>query len=762
MFDKERLFRILYWLSCEEDVFMGAQDSYIICGSILDQLSTLGGVIDEYEEKIRSFHSEAEGKEEVSEMGMYRGAVEKLKEMQGEAEAWEPIISELQEEAEKFWIPASVDVEKCKPDQLSRSKAWRVHKSGDGNAVTDETKSLFESFQQHCLKVVSDKFPDYLEMLKQELDEAENVEKSVMKQDFRLSNSLPLSSYRDIYLSSNVYTLLFSFPVTHFNFPSKSLCYGLGYSFSRLLTVPFIQFIVNTAETNAVVESFVNKRAKNTDKTIIFYRCADIKMMCVHWEICEKHINGAFAAMGIDITSEMNAMRSNQGETMQKILRQWLHSIRNASFEQQALLIEEDVRNLQAKMGQTSNLYQSEIANILSGLKTLIYTSKASVGLIDQALQCKGIISSTCLTDFANAFLLFAPNFARSEQVSISTSACTLTLNQAPCSPEDLKHMYVGADLVTLQTMIDNIYSNAIRYTNPEKGVESTLQIVETDVLAQFVITITDYCDGGLPSDIVRYYQDNINHLKVIDKREIYGKQLARNRSSSCSASNDVEAVATSSKRHHEDPEPEHPRKRIKHASSSRSSLTGVPHIVELYHQLTGSGEYDVDMLITVTDSGTTFKIQFSLALLTPPITAGQPLQSSTETNLLQNYFAESDKKFLVVDDSAVIRRMLVRMFEKLEVPCHACVDGVQALEWFRDNHEVCCGLITDLEMPRMGGDSLIQESLKISPSLPCVVVSGNESVIDSLPLGALRALLKPITVNDLQKVLLDVLVLGN
>ena len=758
MFDKERLFRILYWLSCEEDVFMGAQDSYIICGSILDQLSTLGGVIDEYEEKIRSFHSEAEGKEEVSEVGMYRGAVEKLTEMLSEAEAWEPIISELQEEAEKFWIPASVDVEKCKPDQLSRNKVWRAHKSGDGNAVTDESKKLFETFQQRCLKVVSDKFPDYLERLKRELEEAENVEKSLLKQEFRLSNVFPLLSHRDMELSTKVYTLLTNFPITHLYLPSKSLCYGLGYSFPRLLTVPFQHFIVNTAETNFVVNSVIDKGLENTGKTIIFYRCADREISCAHWEVCEKPIDGLYAGMGIDITSEMNAMRSNQGETMQKILRQWLHSIRNASFEQQALLIEEDVRNLQAKMGQTSNLYQSEIANILSGLKTLIYTSKASVGLIDQALQCKGIISSTCLTDFANAFLLFAPNFAKSEQVSISKCACTITLNQAPCSPEDLKHMYVGADLVTLQTMIDNIYSNAIRYTNPEKGVESNLQIVETDVLAQFVITITDYCDGGLPSDIVRYYQDNISHVKVIDKREFYGKQLARTRSSSCSASNDVEAVVTSNKRHHEDPEPEHPRKRIKHASSSRSSLTGVPRIVEQYHQLTGSGEYDVDMLITVTDSGTTFKIQFSFALLTPPSSVGQPLQSSTETNLLQNYFAESDKKFLVVDDSAVIRRMLVRMFEKLEVPCHACVDGVQALEWFRDNHEVCCGLITDLEMPRMGGDSLIQESLKIASSLPCVVVSGNESVVDSLPQGALRALLKPITVNDLQEVLIGVL----
>ena len=632
MFDKERLFRILYWLSCEEDVFMGAQDSYIICGSILDQLSNLGGVIDEYEEKIRSFHSEAEGKEEVSEVGMYRGAVEKLKEIHGEAEAWEPIISELQEEAEKFWIPASVDVEKCKPDQLSRNKAWRVHKSGDGNAVTDETKKLFESFQQHCLKVVSDKFPDYLEKLKREMEEADRADSLLPKQSFLLADSLPLSSYRDIEASTNAYTVVIKFPVSHFYSPSKSLCRCLGFTFARLITFSFYQFIVNTAETNFVVDSLVTKGAQNTNATIIFYRCADREISCVRWEICDKLIEGGYGAMGMNITSEMNVMRSNQGETMQKILRQWLHSIRNASFEQQALLIEEDVRNLQTKMGQTSNLYQSEIANILSGLKTLIYTSKASVGLIDQALQCKGITSSTCLADFANAFLLFAPNFAKSEQVSISKCACTITLNQVACSPEDLKHMYVGADLVTLQTMIDNIYSNAIRYTNPEKGVESTLQIVETDILAQFVITITDYCDGGLPSEIVRYYQDNINHLKVIDKRTIYVKQ---------SASLLVANV-------NQDLPPNVGRKKISTTSpASRSSLTGVPHIVELYHQLTGSGEYDVDMLITVTDSGTTFKIQFSFALLTPPSSVGQQLQSSTETNLLQSYFAESDKKFL-------------------------------------------------------------------------------------------------------------------
>ena len=748
MFDKERLFRILYWLSCEEDVFMGAQDSYIICGSILDQLSNLGGVIDEYEEKIRIFHSEAEGKEESPEVGMYRGAVVKLEEMLSEAEAWEPIISELQEEAEKFWIPASVDVEKCKPEQLSRNKAWRVHKSGDGNAVTDESKKLFESFQQRCLKVVSDMFPDYLEKLKREMEEAERAESSRVKQEFLLADSLPLSSYRDIEASSNVYSVMTKFPLSHFFLPSKTLCRGLGYSFARLIAISFYQFIVNTAETNAVVESCINKGLKNANSTIIFYRCADRELSCVHWEICDKLIEGGYGAMGMDITSEMDVMRSNQGETMQKILRQWLHSIRNASFEQQALLIEEDVRNLQIKMGQTSNLYQSEITNILSGLKTLIYTSKASVGLIDQALQCKGIISSTCLTDFANAFLLFAPNFAKSEQVSISKCACTITLNQVACSPEDLKHMYVGADLVTLQTMIDNIYSNAIRYTNPEKGVESTLQIVETDILAQFVITITDYCDGGLPSDIVRYYQDNINHLKVIDKRAVVGKLNSR------SCSEDATDCSVISLQETDNPSP----KRSKSISINRSSLTGVPHIVDLYHQLTKTGEYDVDMLIVVTDIGTTFKIQFSFALLTPPTSTGDPVRASTEIDQLREYMADSGNMFLVVDDSAVVRRMLVRMFEKLEVPCHACVDGTQALEWFKENYEVCCGIITDLEMPKMGGVALIEESLKIKPLLPCVVVSGNDSITHSLPPGAFRALLKPITVDDLQNILIDVM----
>lgn len=160
-----------------------------------------------------------------------------------------------------------------------------------------------------------------------------------------------------------------------------------------------------------------------------------------------------------------------------------------------------------------------------------------------------------------------------------------------------------------------------------------------------------------------------------------------------------------------------------------------------------------MDMIINVTDEGTTFTLSFAFGLLAPPASVFEdPVENEVQS--LRDIFKTSTKKFLVVDDSAVVRRMLVRLFEKLEVPCHSCVDGSQAADWFSDHHEECCGVVTDLEMPKMGGEGLICHVKSINPDIPCVVVSGNEAISYSMPNGAMSALMKPISIDGLQDIL--------
>ena len=59
-----------------------------------------------------------------------------------------------------------------------------------------------------------------------------------------------------------------------------------------MITVPFMRFIVNTAETNIIVNS--SQKGNNRPSTVLFYRCADGELACVHWEICENIIDGHY------------------------------------------------------------------------------------------------------------------------------------------------------------------------------------------------------------------------------------------------------------------------------------------------------------------------------------------------------------------------------------------------------------------------------------------------------------------------------------
>jgi FixJ family two-component response regulator len=58
--------------------------------------------------------------------------------------------------------------------------------------------------------------------------------------------------------------------------------------------------------------------------------------------------------------------------------------------------------------------------------------------------------------------------------------------------------------------------------------------------------------------------------------------------------------------------------------------------------------------------------------------------------------------------------------------------------------------------MPRMGGNALIDRLKQICPSMPCMIVSGNNIAVESCPPGALRAILKPITLEQIQGAVLE------
>ena len=114
----------------------------------------------------------------------------------------------------------------------------------------------------------------------------------------------------------------------------------------------------------------------------------------------------------------------------------------------------------------------------------------------------------------------------------------------------------------------------------------------------------------------------------------------------------------------------------------------------------------------------------------------------------------------LVVDDSMLIRHTVCRFLEERGFAAEAASNGVEALEILKT--VLPDVIITDLQMPKMDGNQLI-EKLKASPKtaqIPIVVLKGKDSLNDaSYDPRADCAIFKDIDIEtQLQKALISAL----
>ena len=89
----------------------------------------------------------------------------------------------------------------------------------------------------------------------------------------------------------------------------------------------------------------------------------------------------------------------------------------------------------------------------------------------------------------------------------------------------------------------------------------------------------------------------------------------------------------------------------------------------------------------------------------------------------------------LVAEDEALIALSLADFLEAEGYEVTLAPDGADALDAARRLGDALCVLVTDLNMPRMGGEDLIRALRAERPGLPVVVVTG------SAPFGGVEAL---------------------
>jgi PAS domain S-box-containing protein len=79
----------------------------------------------------------------------------------------------------------------------------------------------------------------------------------------------------------------------------------------------------------------------------------------------------------------------------------------------------------------------------------------------------------------------------------------------------------------------------------------------------------------------------------------------------------------------------------------------------------------------------------------------------------------------LVVDDEASLRRIARRTLEEMGFTVVEAVDGIEALERFREHADRVRIVILDLTMPRMGGAEVLAELRRTHQTLPVIIASG-------------------------------------
>src|SRR3954447_1223612 len=113
--------------------------------------------------------------------------------------------------------------------------------------------------------------------------------------------------------------------------------------------------------------------------------------------------------------------------------------------------------------------------------------------------------------------------------------------------------------------------------------------------------------------------------------------------------------------------------------------------------------------------------------------------------------------RILVVDDQELMRDSLAATLTRAGHDVVACADGPAAVDRLSAGPRIDL-LITDLKMPRMTGIELLQESKRLRPEMPVVLMTAFATVstaVEAMKLGAYDYIQKPFDGDEI-KLLVD------
>ncbi len=118
-------------------------------------------------------------------------------------------------------------------------------------------------------------------------------------------------------------------------------------------------------------------------------------------------------------------------------------------------------------------------------------------------------------------------------------------------------------------------------------------------------------------------------------------------------------------------------------------------------------------------------------------------------------------ERILFVDDEESLVNLNRQRLERLGYQIKSTTKPVEALEWFKIDPDQFDVIITDMTMPRMTGDRLAAEVLKIRPKTPVIICTGfseRMSAEKAEVLGVSKYIEKPIDLRNLASSIREVL----
>ncbi|VAX20003.1 diguanylate cyclase/phosphodiesterase (GGDEF & EAL domains) with PAS/PAC sensor(s) [hydrothermal vent metagenome] len=113
--------------------------------------------------------------------------------------------------------------------------------------------------------------------------------------------------------------------------------------------------------------------------------------------------------------------------------------------------------------------------------------------------------------------------------------------------------------------------------------------------------------------------------------------------------------------------------------------------------------------------------------------------------------------KALVVDDQVDVVKTIGKILNFLGYKTTIMTDSEEALKHFTKNPDVYDFVITDMTMPKMTGDKLAREMMKLREDIPVILMTGYSDIIDkekAREIGVRALINKPITSYELSSVL--------